>query len=77
MTLEIFDVFSIFMAGFALGFIGAHYLNKHELKLEYNRGVMDTIWQIQLHGMREHLAILLGTSRDKATGGKASSQETV
>lgn len=75
--METIDVFSIFVAGFALGLIGAHYLNKHELKLAYNRGVMDTIWQIQLHGMREHLARLLGTPRDQAASGKASGQETV
>jgi hypothetical protein len=74
MTLEYIDAFSIFMAGFALGLIGAHYLNKHELKLSYDRGVMDTVWAIQVHGMREHLALLLGTTRDKtadrADGGK-------
>ena len=64
--MEAFDVFSIFTAGFTLGLIGAHYLNKHELKLAYDRGVMDTVWAIQVHGMREHLARLLGAPRDKA-----------
>lgn len=75
--MEAFDVFSIFMAGFTLGLIGAHYLNKHELKLAYNRGVMDTIWEIQVNGMREHLARVLGTTRDKATGGADGSSKPV
>lgn len=73
MTLEYMDVFSIFMAGLAVGLIGAHYLNKHDVKLAYDRGVMDTVWAIQVHGMREHLARLLGTSRDKAAGSSSSS----
>jgi hypothetical protein len=77
MTLELFDVFSIFMAGFAVGLIGAHYLNRNELKLAYNRGVMDTIWEIQLVGMRQHLDRVFGTSRNKTTGSEASSKETV
>jgi hypothetical protein len=75
--MEYIDAFSIFMAGFALGLIGAHYLNKHELKLAYDRGVMDTVWAIQVHGMREHLARLFGTTGDKATGGEASGSKTV
>lgn len=75
--MEAIDVFSIFMAGFALGLVGAHYLNKHELKLAYDRGVMDTVWAIQVHGMREHLARLLGTPRDKATGSGGSSSKAV
>lgn len=68
MTLEAFDVFSIFMAGLTIGLIGAHYLNKWERESEYKRGVLDTIWEIQRHGMREHLARLLGTAGDKASG---------
>jgi hypothetical protein len=75
--MELYNVLSIFMAGFALGLIGAHYLNKHELKLAYNRGVMDTIWEIQLHGMREHLARVLGDAGDKAPGSRSGSSETV
>ena len=66
--MEAFDVFSIFMAGFAIGLIGAHHLNKHDVKLAYDRGVMDTIWEIQLHGMREHIARLLGNARDEKAG---------
>lgn len=75
MNMEAMDVFSIFMAGFAVGLIGAHYLNKHELKLAYNRGVMDTVWEIQVHGMRQHLARLFGTPRDEAAGSSHGSSE--
>lgn len=77
MNMEAFDVFSIFMAGFAIGLIGAHCLNKHELKLAYNRGVMDTIWEIQVHGMREHLARVLGVAGHKEAGSTGSSNKTV
>jgi hypothetical protein len=69
MTLEVFDVFSIFVAGLAIGLIGAHYLNKWERESEYKRGVLDTLWEIQRVAMREHIARVLGTSRDKKAGG--------
>jgi hypothetical protein len=75
--MEYMDAFSIFMAGFTLGLIGAHYLNKHENKLAYNRGVMDTIWEIQLHGMRKHLTRVLGNAGDKAPRSSDSGNTTL
>lgn len=75
--MEAMDVFSIFMAGLAVGLIGAHYLNKHELKLAYDRGVMDTVWAIQVHGMREHLARLLGTAGNEKAGSSDGSNKAV
>jgi len=66
MTLEIFEVFTIFMAGFTVGLIGAHYLNQWERKAEYNRGVLDTLWEFQRAAMRDHLARVLDPSRNKA-----------
>lgn len=75
--MEYMDAFSIFMAGFTVGLIGAHYLNKHELKLAYDRGVMDTIWEIQLHGMREHLTRVLGNAGNKEASRTDSGNTTL
>jgi hypothetical protein len=77
MQLEVFDVFSIFISGLTIGLIGAHYVNKHELKLAYNRGVMDALWEVYLIGMRQHLGGVLGASRDEATGCETGNQKTV
>lgn len=71
------DAFSIFMAGLALGLIGAHYLNKSEVKLAYERGVLDTVWEIQKRGMEEHLRRLLGTAGNKEAGSSDNSSQTI
>jgi hypothetical protein len=75
--MEFSDAFSIFMAGLAIGLIGSHYLNQHEVKSAYHRGVLDTIWQIQLHGMREHLARVLGVAGHKEASSSDSSNTAV
>lgn len=75
--MEAINGFSIFMAGLALGLIGAHYLNRHELKLAYERGVLDTCWELQHSSMQEYLARVLGTSRNKEDGGADCGKEAV
>lgn len=75
--MEAMDGFSIFMAGLAVGLIGAHYLNKHELKLEYERGVLDTCWELQRISMQEHLSRVLSTPRNKEASRADSSKESV
>lgn len=75
--MEAMNGISIFMAGLALGLIGAHYLNKQELKLEYERGVLDTCWELQRISMQEHLARVLGTAGNKEASGADSSKEPV
>jgi hypothetical protein len=77
MNLEFYDVFSIFMAGLALGLIGAHYLNRHELKLEYERGKLDAVWAIQCEIMRSKLASRLKSAGDKAAGSEACDSKPV
>lgn len=75
--METIDAFSIFMAGLCLGLIGSHYLNKSEVKLAYERGVLDTVWEIQRRGMEEHLARLFRTTGNKETGSSNNSSQTV
>lgn len=75
--MEYYDVFSIFMAGLALGLIGAHYLNRHELKLEYERGKLDAVWAIQSEFMRLELTRSLKSAGDKTTGGEAGHSKSV
>lgn len=70
-------VFSIFMAGLALGLIGAHYLNRHELKRKYERGKLDALWAIQCEVMRIELTRSLKPAGNKTTGGEASSSAPV
>ena len=77
MNLEFYDVFSIFTAGLALGLIGAHYLNKYDRAMEYERGKLDAVWAIQCEVMRIDLARRLEPSRDQATGGQASDSKPV
>lgn len=75
MTLETFDVFSFFMAGLAVGLIGAHYLNQWELKREYERGVLDVLWELwKLHAIR---SLGVKTAGDKAPGGETGSSKAV
>lgn len=73
----VIDGISIFMAGLALGLIGANYLNKSELKLEYERGVLDTCWELQRISMQEHLARVLGTTGNKTASSSDSSKKDV
>lgn len=75
--MEAINGISIFMAGLALGLIGAHYLNRHELKLAYERGVLDTCWELQHSSMQEYLARVLGTTGNKETGSSNGSKEVV
>lgn len=75
MTLETFDVFSIFMAGLTVGLIGAHYLNQWELKREYERGVLDVLWELWKYRALCELGIK--PAGDKAAGGEASSSKAV
>lgn len=73
--MEYTDAFSIFMAGVAIGLIGAHHLNKHENKLAYNRGVLDVIWELQRALMLEHLTSRIKPARYKEDGGGDSSKK--
>jgi hypothetical protein len=75
--MEQLDVFTIFISGAALGLIGAHYLNKHERSMEYERGKLDAIWAIQCEIMRSELASRLKPTGDKAAGGEASGSTPV
>ena len=75
--METYDVFSLFMAGLALGLIGAHYLNRHELKREYERGKLDALWAIQCEIMRIELTRSLKPAGNKTIGGEASSSKPV
>lgn len=68
--MENFDGFTIFMAGFALGLIGAHYLNKHELKLSYDRGRIDAFWEIWCTIVQHELGIGGKSFRHAQDGGR-------
>lgn len=73
--MEYTDAFSIFMAGVALGLIGAHHLNKHENKLAYQRGVLDVTWELQRTLMLEHLNSRIKSAGHKENGGGGSSKK--
>lgn len=74
MTLEIFDVFSIFMAGLTVGLIGAHHLNKWERKAEYQRGFSDGLWDAWRITVIRNFGLF---ARDKSDGGQGSDNKTV
>lgn len=73
--MEYTDAFSIFMAGVALGLIGAHYLNKHENKLAYKRGAFDVVWELQRTLMLEHLNSRVKPAGHKENGGGGGGKE--
>ena len=75
--MELRDGISIFMAGLALGLIGAHHLNRHEVKQSYERGILDALWEVQRLAMVEHLTRSLAATGNKTTGSADSDGKSV
>jgi hypothetical protein len=75
--MEVSDVISIFMAGFALGLIGAHRLNKWDRENEYERGKLDALWSIQSEIIRLGFASRFESAGHKTTDSKTGDQKPV
>lgn len=71
--MEYTDVFSLFVAGLAIGFIAGHWTRKQDLKLEYERGRLAGISFLWPHLARAWIEQILASPRksagDPPTGG--------
>ena len=72
----IYDYTSIFMAGLAVGLIGAHWINKGERKLQYEIGYNAGFNAIWYPVFREYLKAALSGNVKHKTDGRGSSVST-